>query len=164
MKVYFWTNSSVCYNFRGFAFSPINLNGVLYVILDSDRSSTAICDRSVIRTGVTFKARNFSACVKNLIMNRWLLITRCLTPFSTVFDLYQCTCPCFPWVLLTSTPHNILYKPLAAFPHKHCLNSGQRWKRNESCRNDFHQSSERILAKPGTEPETFFPKVLITSW
>ena len=41
-------------------------------------------------------------------------------PFSTVFQLYlggQCTYPCFPGVLLTSTPHNIPSKPLAAFPH-----------------------------------------------
>ena len=46
-----------------------------------------------------------------------------LTPFSTVFQLYrdsQCTYPCFPGVLLTNTPHNILSKPLDAFPHDHC--------------------------------------------
>ena len=48
---------------------------------------------------------------------------------STVFHLYrggQCTYPCFPGVLLTSTPHNILSKPLAAFPHLHSRNNGQR--------------------------------------
>ena len=28
--------------------------------------------------------------------------------------------PCFPGILLTSTPHNSLSKPLAAFPHSHC--------------------------------------------
>ena len=42
----------------------------------------------------------------------------CLTPFSTVFQLYhgsQCTSPCFPGVLLTSTPHNILSKSLNPF-------------------------------------------------
>ena len=41
------------------------------------------------------------------------------TLFSTVFQLYHgspCTYPCFPGVLLPSTPHNILSKPLAAFP------------------------------------------------
>ena len=46
---------------------------------------------------------------------------------STVFQLYrggQCTIPCFPRVLLTCTPHNILSKPLAAFPHSHCRNNG----------------------------------------
>ena len=35
----------------------------------------------------------------------------CLTRFSTAFQLYhsgQCTYPCFPGILLTSTPHNIL--------------------------------------------------------
>ena len=52
-----------------------------------------------------------------------LLIVLCIMPFSTVFGLYcggQCTFPCFPGVLLTSTLHNILSKPLAAFPHIHC--------------------------------------------
>ena len=35
----------------------------------------------------------------------------CLMLFSTVIQLYhgrQCICPCFPGVLLTSTPHTIL--------------------------------------------------------
>ena len=42
-----------------------------------------------------------------------------LTVFTTVFQLYhgsQCTYPYFPGVLLTSTLHNIISKPLAAFP------------------------------------------------
>ena len=30
----------------------------------------------------------------------------------------------------------------------------QQWDRNESCRNDYYQSSERILAEPGIEPAT----------
>ena len=52
-------------------------------------------------------------------------------PFSTVFQLYQggqCTYPCFPGVLLTSTPHNTLFKPLTAFPHDHygTMDSGER--------------------------------------
>ena len=85
-------------------------------------------------------------------------IVWCLTPFLTVFKLYhggQCAYyPCSSGVLLTSTPHNILSKPLAAFPHNHCRNNGQRWERHESCSNDYHQSSERILAKPGIEPAT----------
>ena len=60
----------------------------------------------------------------------------------------------FPGILLTSTPHNFLSKPLAAFPHNLCRNNGQRWERNESCRNGYHQSSERILVEPGIEPAT----------
>ena len=54
------------------------------------------------------------------------LIVCCLTPFSTVFQLYrgsQCTYPCFSRILFASTPHNILSKPLTAFPHKHCWNN-----------------------------------------
>ena len=53
-------------------------------------------------------------------------------PFSTVCQLNssgQCTYPCFPGVLLISTLHNILSKPLAAFPHNHCRNNGQSGKR-----------------------------------
>ena len=85
------------------------------------------------------------------------LIAWCLTQFSTVFQLYrsdQCICQCCPRVLLASTPHNVISKPLAAFPHNHCRNNGQRRERNESCRNEYHQSSEKILAKPGIEPAT----------
>ena len=85
----------------------------------------------------------------------WLIVW-CLTPFSTVFQLYrggQCIYQCFPGVLF-GTPHDILSKPLAAFPHNHCRNNGQRLDRNESCRKDYHQSAERILAEPGIEPAT----------
>ena len=97
-----------------------------------------------------------------------VMIVWCLTPFSAVFQLYhggQCTYLCFPGVLLTSIPHNILSKPPAAFPHNHCRNNGQRWERNESCRNDYHQSSERILAEPGIEPATSCSQVRnATDW
>ena len=51
--------------------------------------------------------------------------------FSTVFHLYrgsQCTYPCFPGVLLTSTLHKILSKPLLAFPHNQCR------QRQHACR------------------------------
>ena len=47
------------------------------------------------------------------------LIVKFLLLFSTVFQLYrsgQCTYPCFPGVLLTSNPHDILSKPLVTFP------------------------------------------------
>ena len=63
--------------------------------------------------------------------------------FLTVFWLYlggQSIYPCFPGVLLTSNPHNILSKPLAAFPHNHYRNDGQELERNESCSNDHYQS------------------------
>ena len=75
------------------------------------------------------------------------LIERCLTPFATVFQLYhggQWTYPCFHGVLLSSTPHNILSKPLAAFPHNYCQNNGQRWERNES----WDRTSDLLFSSP----------------
>ena len=88
-------------------------------------------------------------------MTDWLIVWS-LTAFSTVFQLYhgQCTYQCFPGVLLTSTLHNILSKPLAAFPHNHCRKNRQQWEGNESCRNDYHQSSEITLAR-------VFPKLSV---
>ena len=83
------------------------------------------------------------------------MIVWCLTLFSTEFQLYrrdQCTYPCFPGVLLTSTPHNILFN--IAFTFNHFRNNGQWRERNESCHNDYHQSSERILTEPVIEPAT----------
>ena len=96
------------------------------------------------------------------------LIEWCLKPFWTVFQLYpggQCTYPCFPRILLTSTPHNVLSKSLAAIPHNYCRNKRQQRERNESCRNDYHQSSERKLAEAGIEPATSCSQVTnATDW
>ena len=94
-------------------------------------------------------------CLNERFVAKLFFCEWCLMPFLTIFQLYrggQCTYPCFPGVLLTSTLHNILSKPLTAFPLNHCRNNGQLRERNESCRNDYHQSSEKILAKPGIEP------------
>ena len=44
------------------------------------------------------------------------------------------------------------------FPVSHCRNNGQRRDRNESCRNDYHQSPEVIVAEQRIEPATSFPK------
>ena len=63
------------------------------------------------------------------------------------------------WKGLTSTLHNILSKPLAAFPCNHCRNIGQRIEGNESCRNDYHQSFKRMLCKLRVEPVTSFSQV-----
>ena len=63
------------------------------------------------------------------IVQHVVVVIWCLTPLSAVFQSYhgcQCTYLCFPGVLLTSAPHNILSKPLAAFPRYHCRNYGQR--------------------------------------
>ena len=46
-----------------------------------------------------------------------------------------------------------------------CRNNGQRWERNEFCRNDYHRSSERVLAEPGIEPATSCSKLRnATDW
>ena len=98
---------------------------------------------------------------KKKIWKNWLIVWG-LTPFSTVFHIYhgdQYIYPYLPGVPLASTLHNILSKPLGAFPHNHCRNNGQRWERNESCRNDYNQSSERILAEPEFERATSWSQV-----
>ena len=61
----------------------------------------------------------------------WLIVWG-LMSFSSLFQLYcssQCTYPCLHAILFTSTLHNILSKPLAAFLRKHCRNNGQPWER-----------------------------------
>ena len=67
------------------------------------------------------------------------------------------------WSSLTSTPHKILSKPLAAFRHNHCRSNGQWWERNEPCSNDYHQSSERILAEPCIKPANSCSQVCNTT-
>ena len=96
---------------------------------------------------------------ESLFSSRFLMIVDCImfNPVSTVLQSYhhsQCTYPCFPGFLITSTLLNSPSKPLVAFPRNHCQNNRQRCERNESCRNNYHQSSERILTDPGIEPAT----------
>ena len=62
--------------------------------------------------------------------------------FNSISVSGQCTCPCFPGVLLTSTLHNILPKA-----HNHHWNNEQLWERNRSCHHDYHHSSERIVTE-----------------
>ena len=67
-----------------------------------------------------------------------------------LFQIYccsQCTYPGFPLSSLTSTPYDILSKPLADFPHNHYQQNGQWLDKNESCCNDYHHFSEGILVK-----------------
>ena len=66
----------------------------------------------------------------------------------------QCTYPCFPRVLFTSTLYNIYFRPLATFPHNHLQTIAQWREGSEFYCNDYHQTSERILAKAGIEPAT----------
>ena len=84
---------------------------------------------------------------------------------NTIESIIQSTYPCFPGIFYTSSPHNILSKPLATFPHSHRRNNGKRRDRDESYLNDYHQFSERIpvLASPGIEPLTAWSLVLYTA-
>ena len=44
----------------------------------------------------------------------------------SVYRSGQCTYSCFPGILLTSIPHDILSKPLAAFPDNEITVSSER--------------------------------------
>ena len=80
----------------------------------------------------------FNAVFNNISVNSWQLVHLSMlscSPFNQYFAL-------------------ILSKPLATFPQNHCRNNGQWWERSESCGNDYHQSSEKILYKLGVEPAT----------
>ena len=71
---------------------------------------------------------------------------------STLFQLNrsgQCMLPCFPEVWFTSSRYGVLFKPMAAFPYNYCQSNGQK---SESCHNDYHQSSKKILTESGMEP------------
>ena len=61
------------------------------------------------------------------ILFDWLIDLWCLMRFWTVFQIYRvglCTYPCFPRVLLTSTPHNIFPKHTGHFP---TCSSSKQW-------------------------------------
>ena len=62
----------------------------------------------------------------------------------------QYTYPCFHGVLLTTNSTKYSFKDAGCFPTE--TSSSKQWTavrdRNEFCRNDYHQSSEWILAEP----------------
>ena len=97
-----------------------------------------------------------------------LLIVWCLTQFSTLVQLLsgaQCTIHASFVVFFTSTPHKLLFKPLAVF----CLNrrgkNGRRRERNKSCPSDYRHFLEKFLAEPGIESATSCSKDLYaTDW
>ena len=98
-----------------------------------------------------------------------LFLVWCLTPFSTVLKLYRgglCTYQCFLGVLLLVF-RRIFFPSHWLLSHITIVETvdGQWGERTESCRNDYHKSSERILAKPGIEPTTSCSEVLYaTPW
>ena len=101
----------------------------------------------------------FISCLLAWLID-WLIVW-CLTPFSTL-SRRTVHPPMLSW---NSFLPVIYIKPLPGFQHSHCRNNGERWQRNESCRNNYHQSSERILAKPGIEAKTSCSQVLCaTEW
>ena len=109
-------------------------------------------------TGIITLACLIFELVPFVVFHTWILSGAC--PSFTTWGKTVVSCDNLPLlfnlckIYITSTPHNILSKPLVTFPRNHCRNNGQRWERNESCCNDNHQSSERKLAELGTEPVT----------
>ena len=98
------------------------------------------------------KQRLNKFCCRRLIVDLWLL-----TPFQQYFSyITEASAPihAFLELFLTSTTHNVLSKTLTAFPDNHRQNNGQWWERNESCRNDYHQSS----AEPESNQRPPVPK------
>ena len=89
-------------------------------------SMYAVRDRKNSRE-LSFKTGNDNSnCCQNMVDCR--LIVWCIKRCSTVFQSYRggkSTYHCFLEGLLTSTPNNMLSKPLAAFPHNHRRNNGQ---------------------------------------
>ena len=102
------------------------------------------------------KIKLFIECLLTYLIEREWICRVFNTVFNSILVISRRSVhlSCFPVVLLTSTPHNILSKPLTAFLDNHCRNNGQRLERNESCHNGYPQSSKRILAEPGIEPVT----------
>ena len=99
---------------------------------------------------------------------RFTLIVGCIMSFSTIFQLYrggQCTYPCFPGVLLTSAPHDILSKPLAAFQHNIIIvettDSGERGM-NPVAMTIINPWKE-YWPGPGIEPATSCSQVLFAT-
>ena len=106
--------------------------------------------------------RKFSKWIKTLWEKEKLLITSKFLLFPQCFQktllqthkiqglfwkgLYPCSqCTlyksCFHRVLFTSTQHNS-FQATSAFPHNNRPNNEQQWNRNESSRNNYHQSLE----------------------
>ena len=60
----------------------------------------------------------------------------------------------------TNTPNNILSNPQATFPSNHHKKHKQQLETNDFHCNSFHQSLERLLAKPGNKQATSCSHVL----
>ena len=119
---------------------------------------------SVIHHSVN-AVRLYKAKILSIGQVYWL-IEWFLSSFSTLFHLYcgsQCIYPCFPGVLLTSTLHNIPFKPLAVFPHNHCLNYGSSKKEKKTI-SDYHQSSDRKMAEPEVRTSNLLWSTLLRYW
>ena len=75
-------------------------------------------------------------------------------PFSTVFPSYhgnQFTYECVSWFSNTSTPHNILSKQLAAFPHRllnNPLTTVTFVKRGKECWSSWDSNSQSLDWQP----------------
>ena len=90
----------------------------------------------------------------------------CLTLFSTLFNLYcgsHCTFSCFAKFLFSPVLHTIFFPSHWLLSHITIVETMDSGERNVPCRSDYHQSSERILAKPGIEPAISCSQFLYTT-
>ena len=145
----------------------INLNGCWSSILQSKCFQPSLlykCFKGVMRLSMgtlnfPYYTRCFNCACRFLVadnLNQSTLSTEKRLIDCMVFNSVFTGISVISWrpvhlsvSFLTGIPHNILPKPLAAFPQNHRQINGQRWERNESCRNDYHRSSEKILTEPG---------------
>ena len=99
---------------------------------------------------------NSTGMVEKQCRKWWLVICMMFKAISTLIQSGwggQCINPFFPGVLFTSTPYNILSKPLAAFPLFESGNNEQLWERNDSCGNDYQKLWKEYWSSWGSNPQ-----------
>ena len=111
---------------------------------------------------------------------QFFLFSQCFLTYMVLIFCFKCTLKCrmifvstwtslkfccLVWVkvvlntiqsILLPVLHDILHKPLAAFPHNHYRNNVKMKARLKYCGHDYHQSSERNWPSQGTNQHPQF--------